>query len=625
MPSGPRFHFTAGKPSRRLSMLAIVMTTAMIFVVLKVASTQVNEGAALAQQGADQRLDVEQLAADRGVILDRTGAELALSVPQTTIWADPRLVDDPAVTAEVLGPVLGVDVATLQARLTKDAAKSRKFAYLARQVPDTIAEQVKALLAEKVVSPATGLKVARYPGVFTLTEPHRFYPAGDSGRSVIGSTDIDGVGATGVEYIFDKDLAGSQGELRREKDLQGRTIPVGESEFVAPTQGDDLQLTIDRSLQFFVEQKLLAQVQELGAKGGMAIVMQPKTGDVLAMASVATPQPTAETPNPGPRVSKGNFAVVGAYEPGSVNKVITAAAAVEEGIAEPDTILDVPAAKTVCKGSKDEKTFEAHDQKTDAEMSLTDIITQSSNTGTMGLAERIGEDRLKDYLRSFGLGEKTALNFPNEARGVLPTYKTCTSLQTMAIGQGLSVSPLQMAGVYATIANGGVYQPPRLVSARITSDGRHQDVPLAEGRRVVSSATAAKVTSMLASVVTDPRGTGCRAAVDGFSVAGKTGTAQKAQDNHTYVDDKGLTHYFSTFVGFAPAESPQIVVLAAIDDPATVNEQYYAGKAAAPLFRTIAQEALHLMKVPPRGSVVTLGPAPACTGAGDASDAASHR
>jgi cell division protein FtsI (penicillin-binding protein 3) len=597
-----------------------VTAAALVAVVVTVWKLQVGGAGELVRAGVRQRMETQELAADRGIIVDRTGAELALSVQQATVWTDPRLVRDVAGTAAALAPLLGVDAASLAERLTGRAGHE-KFSYLARQVPDTVATAVKALTAQTETDPILATPRSRYPGVFIISEPRRFYPGGDSARAVLGATNLDGVGLYGIEKAFDSQLAGQQGELRRETDTRGRTIPVGTTQYVAPTQGDDLQLTLDRSLQYYVEQALLTRVKELSAKGGVAIVMVPSTGDVLAMASVATPaaDPAAPEAVRAPRLSRGNDAVVSAYEPGSVNKVITAAAAVELGIAAPDTVLAVPAKIEKPCG---DKTFKAHDQGSDERWPLSEIIAKSSNTGVIALADQIGKVQLDSYLRGFGLGARTGVGLPNESPGSLlsPKRYNCLSLATISIGQGVSVTPLQMVSVYATIANGGVRVPPRLVSARIDSTGATVALEPQVGVRAVSTATAAAVTAMLDGVVSDTNGTGRRAAIDGYRVAGKTGTALKPQPNGTYFDDAGKPHYFSSFAGFAPAEHPEVVVLAAIDEPSAANEHYYAAFAAAPLFHDITTEALRTLKVAPRNDIVVTGSAPERVTTGDKAD-----
>ena len=320
--------------------------------------------------------------------------------------------------------------------------------------------------------------------------------------------------------------------------------------------------------------------------------------------------------------------MVFAYEPGSVNKVITAAAAVEEGIAKPDSTRLVPAKIVTPCG----KTFLAHGQTADENLTLTDIITRSSNTGTMALAGELNKTRLDKYMRAFGLGSKTGLGFPEESAGILMAAKdyNCTSLDTISIGQGVAATPMQMASVYATIANNGVYQPPRLVNATIDTHGDRYAIGQGRGRRVVSAATAKAVTAMLVNVVEGIDGTGHRAAISGYRVAGKTGTAQKPQtkgfvmpngDVNRYMDETGVTHYYSSFVGFAPAEDPQMVVLVSIDEPNPVNNQYYAGVAAAPLFQKVMQEALRSWRVTPRTDVVVRDATSEQPGRGDIADA----
>ena len=452
-------------------------------VVVRVGMLQTVDAARYTALGESQRVRAVVLPAERGTIFDRNGAELALTVPKKTVWADPRLVTDPPQAASLLAPILGTDPAALAARLGRTA----DFVYVARQIDDSSAQRVAGL---------------HLPGVFLIDEPGRVSPSGELARSIVGRVDIDSQGVSGVEGEYDERLAGVPGRLVRERDAQGRTIPVGRQSVEPAQPGDDVVLTIDRSLQFATEQALLRQVAAVGARGARAIIQDPRTGDVLAMANVDIDPDTGQ-----PVVSSANEALTAVFEPGSVNKVITASAAIEEGLVNPDTVLQVPDRLQVS-----DHLFSDHDPHPVASWSVTDIVTRSSNIGTIMIAQMLGKDRIDEYLRRFGLGDKTALEFPGESSGLMldPKDWSGTSIGSIPIGQGISVTAMQMLEVYNVIANGGMYVAPRLVAATIDGGGARHDSPPAEQRRVVSAETAAKVNGMLQNVVASKDGTGFR-------------------------------------------------------------------------------------------------------------------
>lgn len=570
--------FRAGKPRRRLAALFVVATLLVIVVVARVALLQTVDKADYATYGERQRVRSVTIPAERGAIFDRDGQVLAMSVPVVTIWADPRAVEDPAGTALALAAALGLspnETAQLRQRLEQPGAKTNaarsEFEYVRRQVDDATAEKVKAL---------------KLKGIYQYEESKRFYPSDQVAQSVLGATDPDGVGIAGLELQYDDVLTGTPGELVRERDQQGRTIPTGRRQVVPAEPGDDLRLTIERNLQYEVERFLLEQVADTKARGGMVIVMDTHTGDLVALANVRVDDETGR-----PELSRANLAAVDTYEPGSVNKVITASAALQEGTATRATVFDVPYRYQYA----DHVFIDAEPHK-DAIWSLQDIVVHSSNIGTIKLAETLGSARLESYLRAFGLGDRTPLGFPGEAKGLLPPHNKWrgTENATIAYGQGVGVTALQMVAAVNTIANAGTYVAPRLVASTIDEKGKEHAAPAAETRSVLSPRTAAEMNKVLEQVVCT--GTATRAAVPGYTVAGKTGTAYKAQKNGTYVDADGKKHYYASFVGYAPAEAPRFTVLVSIDEP---EGQHYGGLVAAPLFVEVAQAALRQFQVSP--------------------------
>ena len=578
----------AGKPGLRLLGLAVFTLLFLTAVIVRVGMLQTVDRANLQTKGEQQRIDKVNLTADRGVVFDRNGYELAMSVPMTSIWVDPRLVKDKVAAASSLADVLGLDAAVVLAKLSS----TTEFEWIARQVDDDVATQVRAM---------------KIDGVSFITEPKRFRPADDLARSLLGDTDVDGRGISGVEEAFDGQLTGTAGVLEAEIDGQGNTIPGGRKLYEPAEPGSDVVLTIDRNLQYAVEQLLIAEVAKLSAKGAMVVITRPNTGEVLAVANVRVPDsPAAATATtssttpavgPAPVVSSADMAVVNVFEPGSVNKIITAAAALETGAVDPATVLQVPDTLILASDAV------YHDSEVHRVQSwnLSDIITQSSNIGTIMVAQKMRPSVIDHYLRAFGLGQTTGVGLRNESSGLIPdlTHWTPSSMGSIPIGQGVAVTAIQMLEAMNVIANGGAYVTPTLVKATITPGGKRVPGAAAERRLVVSYNTASILSQMLARVVTE--GTGKNAAIPGYTVAGKTGTARKPQDNGTYLDKDGNFHYVSSFAGFAPVDNPQISAIVVLDEPHLDGsaEAYFAGQTAAPIFAKVVAEALRDFQIPP--------------------------
>ncbi|HSL58119.1 MAG TPA: penicillin-binding protein 2 [Acidimicrobiales bacterium] len=547
--------------------LVVVLTLLFVGVLGRLADLQVVSPERYVAYGESQRIRSEVLAADRGSLLDRSGAELALSVPRQTVWADPAAVTDPAAAAARLSPLLGVDTLELRDRLSRGT----RFEYLARQVDDDTAERIDAL---------------DLAGVHLMVEPLRTYPGGDLASSVLGRADVDQQGVSGIELQLDEALTGEPGEAVFERSLTGLTIPVGERQVRPPTRGDHVELTIDRSLQFVVEDELAARVDEMDARGGTAIVSDPRTGEILAMASVAVDDETGEL-----RPTSHGAGVVDVFSPGSALKLVTVAASLEEGLSSPQRSLVI--GDTIEQGGY---VFTDHSPHATEPWTVARILSESSNVGTITLARELGAERVWDYLDRFGFGASTGLGFPGESAGLLRPVDEWygSDLGGAAIGTGVSVTALQLLTAYNTVANDGVHLAPRLVNARIDADGTRHEEPRAEGRRVLSESTSRQVADMLTSVV--DAGTGRLAAVPGYQVAGKTGTAWKVLDGGVFADGAGRHQYMATFVGFAPADDPAVSVIVVLDGPRTA---YSGGGAAAPAFSRIAQYALRNLDIPP--------------------------
>lgn len=593
LPRGGRI----GSPRRRLAITWIVAFVAALGLAARLIYLQVSPSDELVASGKSQWLDTRELQASRGAIVDRNGADLAISVPRISIGSNPEYVTDPKGDAEKLAPILGRDVADLQAALS-----SGKWVFLARQADQATADAVAAL---------------DLPHVEMYREDKRIRPSGDRlGLSLIGRTDVDQKGQSGVEKLYDDVLKGEPGSMLVEKGSGGRTIPGGEHEVSPASPGSDVVLTIDRSLQYEAERLLMAAVDEAEALAGTVLISDVATGEILADANVVRPKiepdkiapteggaaaqgdaaaPSTQTDAPpvyGPAQPTGeNRAVTWTYEPGSVNKVIAMAGVLEEGLATPDTVRSVSSSVEIY-----DKRFAQESRSTDEDLSLREILARSDNLGTIMWANELGKERLYGYLTRFGLGRTTGLGLPGESSGKLPNVKNWseTSLPTIAFGQGIAVTPMQMLGVYNTIANDGLYVPPKVVLGTETPEGRFEPTPEAASQRVVSEATAAALRDMLTSVVQD--GTGKNAQVDGYTVAGKTGTAWKPLPGGGY-GVPGARELITTFVGFLPAGDPKITILVVLDTPS--DPYATGGNLAAPLFQKIASYAVRHLRIPP--------------------------
>lgn len=558
------------RPALRLISLLASFTLLFVAVVGKLIVLQVVKAEPLEKLGSQQRIRIIQLPAERGSILDRNGSPLALSAEARAIYANPKMIPQPALVSAQIAPLLGLDEDALTIKLSNRATG---FVYLARRVAPNLAARVMAL---------------QIPTVGTLRETRRIYPAGSTAGQILGFVDIDGLGLAGLEQRYDKVLRGTPGKQVIEQDPGGRAIPQGRNSIVEAREGEDLSLTIDRDLQFFVEAALERGAIAHGAEDATAIVLDVRNGDVMAMANWPPVAP-ARFGAVSPFVRR-NRAVTDSYEPGSVNKVITAAAAIEDGIARPGTKIRVPYAYRV--GDRMFKDYHYHPTQT---MTYAQAMSESSNVATIKIAEKLGKRRLDEALRAFGLGRQTGVGFPGEASGILmaPDDWYATSMGTIPIGQGIAVTPLQVAAAYATIANDGIALQPRLVRGTIDAAGTLHEAKRAKSRRVVSAYTAAQVRGMLIGVV--ERGTGARAKIPGYLVGGKTGTARVPLVGRRGYSNKIVT----TFVGMAPADDPRYVVLVSMNNPTP----RIAAATAAPVVREILQYSLAHARIAPTVSL----------------------
>lgn len=553
----------------RLITVGALLILAWVGIGYRLVVVQALEAEVYADHGLVQRLQREVLAADRGTIFDRDGRELAVTVDSVTVYANPREIEDPITVARLLAPLLRLNMLDVLDALSTDGT----FAYVARQIETRDAEPVRA---------------ARLPGIYFLTEPKRVYPMGDLTGHVIGFVRADdNQGLEGLEYQYDEPLAGVPGELLVERDPQGRTIPQGEYQVVPAEPGSDLVLTIKTEIQFAAQQALQRAIDRTGAEGGSIVVIDPATGEILAMANLPTFDPNDRR---GADASDfRNRAVTDAFEPGSTQKVITISAALEAGFATPDMLFEIPT--SIERGETVFRDFTSHP----SELTVTGIVAHSSNLGTIMLGEMLGSRELHRYLHAFGVGEPTGIDFPGETTGLLRTPENWCEVNCVAstsIGYGVSVTTLQMAMVYATVANDGLWVQPHLVQEIV--DGKGARVPVVPlQRRVIDADTARSMRLMLEEVVSG--GTGAYAAVAGYRVGGKTGTTEiYLTDEQRYSEDDVV----ASFIGMAPIDNPRVVVAVVLDRP---KEDASGGKGAAPVFAEVTLSALHQLGVPPDG------------------------
>lgn len=555
---------------RRVRLVMGLWFVGAVVVLGRAVQLQLLDGEQYSDVADQQATTSKQIKAKRGVIEDRHGAELAITVNVDSVFAEPRRIDSAQAPkmARALAPVLGIS----EARLEEKLSSGRTFTYLRRRVPADVAQAVRAL---------------DFPGVGTHPEPKRFYSNVGLAAHVLGFTNLDGEGRAGVERVFDEALQGSSMRVPSLRDALGNRVF---SEGYVPNavlEGSDLRLTLDRHIQHAAERALADAVTEHEARAGVALVLEPQSGDVLALASYPTYNPN-NLSGTKPDAFR-NRAVGSAYDPGSTMKMVTVAAALEEGLIEPQSKIDCEDGQWRFGG----RTIRDANHRY-GELSITEILQKSSNICSAKIGIMLERRRLYAWLRKFGFGEQTGIELPIESRGLLrsPEKWRDITLANIAFGQGLTATPLQIVSAAATIANGGVRNSPRLVVQIADKRGEVERPERPAPVRVISEATAREVARMMTEV-TKPGGTAPAAAVPGFEVAGKTGTAQKI-DPVTRAYSHEL--FTASFVGFVPADRPQVAILVLVDEP---KGSYYGGTVAAPAFRRIALAALAARNVFP--------------------------
>ncbi|MEU3842659.1 penicillin-binding protein 2 [Streptomyces sp. NPDC028635] len=592
-----------GSPRPRLRLVGLGLTLVMAAFVFRLLQVQAVDASTYAAKAEQNRYVVHTLAAERGGITDRNGVALAASVDAYDITADPtmftrkqlKIDDGPEQAAALLAPILGQDQAALVKKL-RPKDKDLRYVRLALSRTPQVWTQIKDLrlaLAKKAERDKSTVNVLA--GVFADPSSKRIYPNGDLAAGILGWVNADGRGGGGIEQQLNKTLSGKDGKIRYAQS-GGRQVPTAGSTETPAVPGSQVELTIDRDIQWAAQNAITEQVKKSKADRGYVVVQDTRTGQILAMANSPGFDPgNLRHANPA---ALGNAAVQDAYEPGSTAKVMSMAAVLEENVATPLTHVVVP--NRLHRG---DRLFQDDIDHATWYLTLNGVLAKSSNIGTILATGQLGKTQpqanqvLYSYLRRFGIGSYSGLDFPGETKGILaPPGQWSTSQQyTIPFGQGFSINAIQAASVYSTIANGGVRVEPTLVRGTKGPDGRFTPAAKPEVRRVVSAKTAKTLAQMLESVVDDEQGTGIKARIPGYRVAGKTGTANRVDPATGRY--KGYT---SSFAGFAPADKPRITVYCAIQNATTGS--YFGGQICGPIYKQVMEFALKTLQVPPTGA-----------------------
>ncbi|MFI6388299.1 peptidoglycan D,D-transpeptidase FtsI family protein [Nonomuraea sp. NPDC050540] len=571
-PPRPPLVLRLGNPRRRINIGMIVMTFILSIFAGRLIQMQGLDSKIYEAKAVGQRMITEVIPAKRGSITDVNGHALAMTVEAREVAIDPSKVHPSvrAKVANVLAAELGKSQQEIAGKLAKDTTR---YQLLAKDVDPVVASR---------------LLKAQIPALTAKKQYKRIYPAGDLAGTLVGFVGVDGTGLGGLEEAKNSLLAGRDGKQRVEQGRDGQRIPMTHSQRQAPLEGSDVRLTIDRDIQWAAQKSIAEQVQAVGAESGTVIVMDVKTAQIVAMANA--PELDLNNWRQAPQENYINRAAADVFEPGSTNKVITAAAALESGAVRPTTSFRVK--DNIRCYDRTLRDAEPHPTET---MTFQTAIAKSSNVATIMAARKVGSQRLHGMLKSFGFGAKPGGGVPGEEAGLLPDYKTWSGSQscTIAYGQGVSVTALQMASVYQTIANGGVRVPPQIVAGTTGEDGRFTAAGAGKQTRVVSERTATEITAMLESAASE-EGTGGLAAIPGYRVAGKTGTANRYDPKLGRYDG-----YTASFVGFAPADAPRLVVLSVLQNP---QKGHFGGQLAAPVFKQVMTFAIKSRKIPPTSS-----------------------
>jgi cell division protein FtsI (penicillin-binding protein 3) len=550
-------------PRRRAGVMRIVLVLVFCGLALRLVAVQVFSSGHYSKIGSSELATVVQVPSQRGAIFDRNGAVLSISVPKSTVVADPYLITHAASEAAQLAPLLGVP----EVRLQSDLSEHSGFVYLAHKVSQSTGSKVSSLAL---------------PGITLLPDSQRVDPDGGLAGALLGGVGASGEGQSGLEYQYDSLLAGRSGSLSEQSAPSGVVLPGSVRQLTASKPGTGIELTIDQPLQYATEQSLASAVSSSHAKSGVAVVMNTHTGDILAMSNLVADPTTGKVAE-----SPQNLALTQVYEPGSVFKVVTFSSALTDGIVAPGTVLTVPNSLSI-----DGWTFHDAENHPTEQLSATQILAQSSNIGTIEIARALGETRLASQISALGFGQPTGLGFPGESAGLIrpnPAAWSGSDIGSTPIGQDDAVTAQQVLDMINTVATGGTFVAPRLVRATVGTNGSVRATAASSEHRVLSPSVSAELTTMMEQVVQD--GTAVSAGVPGYSVAGKTGTAQVPDSAHGgYIPGA----YMATFAGFVPAENPVLSAIVVLDQPTPI----FGGVVAAPVFSQVMQYALHRYGVP---------------------------
>ena len=555
---------------KRIATLFFLFTIAFLLLGGRIFWLQFVRGAELSEQASQNRMRDVPVKSKRGIIYDRNGQELALSISTDAVYAIPaevRKSNDAKNIARQLAKILEADEEKVYQRITRQSS----FEYIQHKISPEQAKQIRAL---------------NLPGIDLAEESRRFYPKGELASHILGISGTDNTGLEGIDRYYDEMVGGKKGRIVIEHDAVGRDIADATHKYIAPIDGSNLVLTIDETIQYITERELDKVFEERQPKRAAVIVMDPHTGEILAMAS----RPGFDPNHYGdyPAANRRNFAINDAFEPGSTMKITTAAAALEEGVVNQESQFYCPGSVKVGK-----ETIKCSGGKAHGEQTFAEILEVSCNVGFVKLGLEMGTDSYYKYLHGFGFGKPTGIDLPGEARGILVPKQRCKQidLATMAMGQANAVTPIQLTNAVSSIVNGGKLMKPHLVKKVVDNQGQAiKEYKPTVVRRVISEQSSKEMCSILEGEVS--HGTGRNAFIEGYHVGGKTGTAQKIAPGGGYLANE----YVASFIGIAPCTDPRLVVMVVVDAPK--GYPYYGGWVAAPVAKEILKDSLHYLKVP---------------------------
>ncbi|PYS25843.1 MAG: penicillin-binding protein [Acidobacteria bacterium] len=566
----------SGNSRRRILFVTLILVVWMLAVGARLVQLQIGRHDELAARARNQQLSSIETAPTRGQVLDRQGRELARSLDTASFYADPSEIHDVNDAAKRIAAVTGQDPADLAKRLDEAKDSNKKFFWIVRRVELERASKLDALELD---------------GVYSRKEPKRYYPNDTLAAHVLGFVNTDEIGLGGVEQSYNEKIRGEAGKVYLEVDRDRHAF---ESYEVQPHPGQTVVLTIDQVIQYRTEQALSAAVERTQAKSGTAIVMDPRTGEILALANAPTFDPNQ--PGANPPETRSNGALQSIYEPGSTFKIVAYSAAIEKGLVKPDDKIDCQMGSITVAGRL------IHDGHPYGVLTIADALAKSSNVGAIKLGLMVGDESMYEYMKRLGFGSRTGIDLAGESPGILRAFSRWqpSSIGSLAIGQEVGVTPLQMATAYSVLANNGDWIKPHIVRELRNPDGAITFRAKIESRSALKPETTAALRTMMEGVTL--RGTAKKAQLEGYTAAGKTGTAQKIDPKtHAY----SATKFVGSFVGFAPVSNPAVVIIVVIDEPLG---SYHGGDVAAPVFREIAEQILPELNVTPDTEIKSAPP-----------------